>query len=184
MDIKNLFKKEKPKHNINEDFSKILGFEQKDCLHKNISDMSNIEKLIIKNENVDTYISSYSQNDINAGIICGMPSNLNPYFKQSIDLVNKFFDNKNSIFKEEIINSKDVLFLKPIIYKDIEPNTGRTCYLLPSILTIATFDKFDEFNKTLRVAWWQNDYGIPEKYIIEELEKIEWKKPYFYTWEF
>lgn len=32
MDIKNLFKKEKPKHNINEDFSKILGFEQKRLL--------------------------------------------------------------------------------------------------------------------------------------------------------
>lgn len=112
-----------------------------------------------------------------------MPSNLNPYFKQSINLVNDFFNKKNSILKQEEINPKDVLFLKPKIYADNETNTGRNCYLLPSIFTIATFDKFDEDNKTIRVAWWQNDYGIPEKNIIEELEKIEWKKPYFYTWE-
>lgn len=182
MNIKNLFSKKneiKSKENISE----ILGFEQQDCLHQPISYIDNIEKFIIKNNNVDTYISSYSQNDINAGIILGLPSNLDPYFKQSIELVNKFFNTTKIIFKEEKINSEDVLFLKPIIYKEINPTTGEKKFLLPSILTVATFDKFDEDNKTIRVAWWQNDYGFPEKNIIEQLEKIDWKKPYFYTWE-
>ncbi len=177
MDIKKLLKKNKP--TFKEDLSKFLGFEQKDCLHTDISDMdNNIEKFVIRNNNIDTYISSYSQNDINAGIIFGLPSNLYPYFNKSVELVNNFF-------KEDEVNAKDVLFLKPIIYTEYDSNTQREAYLLPPIFTIATFDKFeiDEENKTLRVAWWQNDYGIPERNIIEELEKIEWKKTYFHTWE-
>lgn len=183
MNIKDFFSK-KANNSYEESINESLGFTQKDCSTMPTSAIeNNANKFIIKNNNVDTYISSYSQNDINAGIIFGLPSNLDPYFKHSIKLANSFFNKKDSIFQEETIYSQDILFIKPFVYTETDSQTGRTAFLLPSIFTVATFDKFDESNYTLRVAWWQNDYGIPEKKIIEQLEKVEWKKPYVYTWD-
>lgn len=137
MDIKKFFSRQ-PKMNLNTNISENLGFEQKECVQIPMSDIeNNARKFIVKNNNLDTYISSYYQNNINAGIIFGIPSNLYPYFKYSIELVNKFFNDKKSTFKGNKINVDEVLFIKPMIYTETDSQTGRKVFLLPSILTVA-----------------------------------------------
>lgn len=124
-------------------------------------------------------INEYSQVNINTGIMCGMPSDLSPYFKYSFKIADAFFENKEY---------KDYYMIDPIIYTENFNNTDT--YLLPQFLTTAKINRFGESlpdgddGETINIVWWQNTFGKPEEYIIEQIKKITWKPPYAWTWGF
>ncbi len=141
------------------------GFSIYDCERLDINKTPQEVNPVFKNFESDTFISSYKQVDINAGILLGMPSDLSPYFEYSMKEAKKFFDG-------------ECIFIKPTITIDSE----REGSLLPAIFTMATFDKFDKECETCRIAWWQHIYGLPSKEIVEQLKTVVWREPFSWTW--
>lgn len=124
-------------------------------------------------------INEYSQKNINIGIMCGMPTDLSPYFKDSFKIADDFFKDRQY---------KNYYTIEPIVYTENVDNIDT--YLLPQFLTIATIDRFgemlpnDDDGETINIIWWQNTLGQPEDYIIEQIKKIKWQAPYAWTWGF
>jgi hypothetical protein len=157
-----------------------LPFSVGDCEKRDISlAPSNI--LIELDEKTVIYIDQYYQQNINAGIICGMPSDLEPYFKYSVDFAQQCleYDKDNSIY-----------YIKPHIYTDIS-SSDRETFLLPSIFTCAVLNKNkqldneknpDLYMSSIRIGWWQDTVGNPDPYIIEILKTLVWKEPYAWSW--
>jgi hypothetical protein len=168
-----LFKKEEAPLNIEE----FLGFDTKSC--KKVSPEEQKELFIMeKDDQASLHISRYYQVDIHAGAIPTTPDDLTPYFDNCVRHARKIF------------NTEPVLFLQPHLYTDQIDN--QTIYSLPRVFTCAILDRpkplEDETNlemdmTSISVAWWQDSFGKTDKHIIEALFKIEWKRPYAWSWK-
>lgn len=93
-----------------------------------------------------------------------MPNDLSPYLNQSHKKAGDFF-------KQEPYYT-----IKPILHADYSCKT----FLLPQFLTLALIDStstFDEHSMmaSIRVIWWQDQLGLPEDHIIEEIKKSHGK---------